>query len=249
MPTYKMRALVLSKTKLKDSDLILSFLASDGSQVRAVAKGIRKPKSRLRGTVEIFAEVSLLCAKGKNLDVVTEAELIDAHEHCRSDYERICASEVICELLKKVSMEDHPQRNLFDMAQASLGEIGLCELSSLKLVVASSILKVTSLLGYRPILDRCAVCGGELDELDSKITFSLESGGCLCNSCGASGNKRAESKDLIAWVSAVISSTFSEIATYRPSPDMLAAIITFSCRWLETHASIHLKSIQYLVNA
>lgn len=248
MPTYTMHAIVLSKTKLKDSDLIITLLASDGSQVRAVAKGIRKPRSRLRGTVEVFSEVSLLCAKGRNLDIITEAKLIDAHEKCREEYERICAAETVCELLKRVSLEDHPQRNLFEMTVTSIHELGTCNTGSLKLMVASTMLKVASLLGYRPILDRCAVCGGKLDASKDKVAFSMESGGCLCRSCKNSGNIGGEPRELLAWISALISSTFSEIATYRPSPDIVLDIVTFASRWLEVHASTHLKSLQYLMN-
>ena len=65
-PTYSLHAIVLRKTKLGESDLILTLLAEDGRQVRAVAKGARKPNSAFSSRLEIFAEVEALMASGKN---------------------------------------------------------------------------------------------------------------------------------------------------------------------------------------
>ena len=60
MPAYPLRALVLRKTKLGETDLILTLLAADGRQVRAVAKGARKSRSRLGARVEPFSILDLL---------------------------------------------------------------------------------------------------------------------------------------------------------------------------------------------
>ena len=64
-PTYSLHAIVLRKTKLGESDLILTLLAEDGRQVRAVAKGARKPNSPFSSRLEIFAEVEALMASGR----------------------------------------------------------------------------------------------------------------------------------------------------------------------------------------
>ena len=73
--TYRCRAIVLDKTKLGESDLILTLLADDGRQVRAVAKGARKPGSKLAARCELCCEVDLLLAHGRNLDIVSQAAL------------------------------------------------------------------------------------------------------------------------------------------------------------------------------
>ena len=71
--TYHARACVLDRTKLGETDLILTLLGSNGAQLRAVAKGARKPGGKLAGKVQLFCECDLLLACGKNLDVVAEA--------------------------------------------------------------------------------------------------------------------------------------------------------------------------------
>ena len=73
MPSYRAHALVLRKTKLGETDAIVTLLAEDGRELRAVAKGLRKPGSKLGGVLEPFTEVSLLLHTGRSLDVVSEA--------------------------------------------------------------------------------------------------------------------------------------------------------------------------------
>ena len=78
-PTYTARVIVVRKTKLGESDLILTLLAEDGSQLRAVAKGARKPKSSFASRLELFSVADVLCAKGRSLDVVSEARLVEGN--------------------------------------------------------------------------------------------------------------------------------------------------------------------------
>ena len=85
--TYRCRAIVLDKTKLGESDLILTLLADSGAQVRAVAKGARKPGSRLAARCELACSVDLLLARGRSLDVVSQAELMAAPLGPAPDYD------------------------------------------------------------------------------------------------------------------------------------------------------------------
>ena len=75
-PTYSVRGIVLRKTKLAETDLIVTLLADDGTQRRAVAKGARKPSSTFASRLELYAEADLLCSVGRSLDVVKEARLV-----------------------------------------------------------------------------------------------------------------------------------------------------------------------------
>ena len=86
-PTYDARAIVLRKTKLGESDLILTLLAEDGSQIRAVAKGARKPVSSFAARLELYSVVDLLVARGRSLDIVKEARLVESNERLRRDIE------------------------------------------------------------------------------------------------------------------------------------------------------------------
>ena len=81
-PTYGARAIVLRKTKLGESDLIVTMLAEDGSQMRAVAKGARKPASSFAARLELYSVADALLARGRSLDIVKEVRLVEATSAC-----------------------------------------------------------------------------------------------------------------------------------------------------------------------
>ncbi len=104
-PTYTARALVLRKTKLGETDLVLTLLAEDGSQMRAVAKGARKPANAFSARLELYSVVDVLCSKGRSLDVVCEARLLESNECVRLDLEHAAAAAPMAELLDRVTQD------------------------------------------------------------------------------------------------------------------------------------------------
>ncbi len=101
--TYTARAIVLRKTKLGESDLIVTLLAQDGSQVRAVAKGARKPSSPFAARLELYSSVDLL--EGRSLDIVKEARIASSHERLRRDLEHAACAAPMAELLDRATEE------------------------------------------------------------------------------------------------------------------------------------------------
>jgi DNA repair protein RecO (recombination protein O) len=184
MPAYPLRALVLRKTKLGETDLILTLLAADGRQVRAVAKGARKSKSRLGARVEPFSVLDLLLHTGRNLEIIAEAETLQTHDALRADYDRTMAASVVVDVLDKSSVEGQAEPQLFDMALVTLDVMESVPVSALEPLVLAFLLKSLAMHGYRPSLDRCAACGAEPE---APLAFSVEAGGVLCSHCAAQG--------------------------------------------------------------
>ncbi|MDP2400981.1 MAG: DNA repair protein RecO [Actinomycetota bacterium] len=181
MPLRSVRALVLRKTKLGETDTIVTMLGSDGYQLRAVAKGMRKPGSRLGGRLEPYSVVDLLLHIGRSLDVVTEAESVRTHAALREDFDRSTAAGVVVDVLDKVSVEGQGEQRLFGLTDATLTALEDVSAEGLELVVVAFLGKIMAMQGYRPELDSCACCaehaaGGRL--------FSLVDGGVLCPGCG-----------------------------------------------------------------
>ncbi len=163
-PTYKARAMVLRKTKLGESDLILTFLTQEGSQVRAVAKGARKPASAFSARLELYSVVDVMCAKGRSLDVVSEARLVASNEHLRLDLEHAAAAAPMAELLDRVTQEGLENPKLFACTEAAFACMGDLPGSQAPLVCAAHLLKTLAFSGLRPSLDVCAVCGAVAGE-------------------------------------------------------------------------------------
>ena len=115
--TYRVSAIVLDKVKLKECDLILTLLASDGRQLQAGAKGARKPGGRLAARCELFCTVDLLLARGHSLDIISQAELLEAPLGAGPDYARLMAASAVAEVAKRCSFEDAEDRYIFPITQ------------------------------------------------------------------------------------------------------------------------------------
>lgn len=146
--TYRTKVLVLDKTKLKETDLILTMLDERGRQVRAVAKGARKPGGRLAARCELFCTVDMLLAHGRSLDVVSQAELMEAPLGVAPDYETTCAASAIAEVARVCSFEDAEDPFTFAITQRALALVGSgLDTAHMDLLVAAYVFKLLSHVG------------------------------------------------------------------------------------------------------
>lgn len=243
MPAYPLRALVLRKTKLGETDLILTLLASDGSQVRAVAKAARKPKSRLGARVEPFSVLDLLMHSGRNLDIVAEAETLATHDGLRADYDRTMAAAVVADLLDKGSVEGQAEPQMFDMALVTLDVMETAPVPALEPLVLAFLLKALAMHGYRPSLDRCAACGGEPT---GAMAFSVDGGGVLCGSCFGEGSGAypltREARDAVR---ALLRAKMAEVPELGMSPVLLGEVRRVVRAYTGFHIPARLKALDY----
>ena len=87
--TYRTEAIVLRRKDIGEADRILTLFTPQLGKVRVVAKGIRKPRSRKAGHLELFTRAKLLLATGRDLDIITQAEGLDAYPRDRRESARI----------------------------------------------------------------------------------------------------------------------------------------------------------------
>jgi DNA repair protein RecO (recombination protein O) len=235
MPSYPLRALVLRKTKLGETDLILTLLAADGGQVRAVAKGARKPKSRLGARTEPFTVLDLLLHSGRNLEIVAEAETLASHDAIRSDYDRCTAASVVADVLDKISVEGQTEPQLFEMALVTLDVMETAPVDTLDLLVVAFLLKALAMQGYRPSLDVCAACGEAPGE---EQRFSVEAGGILCGRCADGSGGVALSSGARALMRALMRARMSEV----PDADAPPAVRTEALRVVRAYVGFHVPA-------
>ncbi len=244
--TYRTRAIVLDRTKLAEQDLILTLLAADGCQVRAVAKGARKPGGRLAARVELFCETDFLLAAGRSLDVVSEAQTVEPHVALRGDYERVAAASAVAEVARLTCYEDAPDGFLHPICSRALRA---CEEAAdrahLDLVVAAYALKVLAHGGWRPELSGCCACG------DADVTyFSAAAGGVLCASCAREvAGARGLSKPQVAWLRALLSLTFDELLAAQIDAETAIALLGTAHVWAATHLDARLRAMEFFVGA
>ncbi|WP_307739839.1 DNA repair protein RecO [uncultured Parolsenella sp.] len=238
-------AIVIDRTKLGESDLILTLLETDGSQGRAVAKGARKPGGRLAARVQLFSELDLLLALGHNLDVVAEAQLTDPHEALRGDLDRLSAASVVCECARLTSFPDAPDAFLAPICSRALRA---CEEADgrahLDVAAAAYVLKVLSHQGWRPVLDACVACG------ETPVTrFSALAGGALCESC-ARNVEGAELVDgaTLGWLAALVGLTFDELLASPVDADTAARLLAIAHVWAATHLDARMRAMEFALS-
>lgn len=242
MPPYRIQALSLKKTKLGETDLIVTFLAADGCQVRAVAKGARKPGSRFGGRVEPFTVVNMLLHSGRTLETVTEAEIVTSHAAIREDYDRAQAASVVADFLDKISVECQPEDRLFALSLATLDAMDVAEGDTLLALVVAFLLKGMAMHGYRPQLEACAACGGPVAG-DGRFSFAL--GGPMCAACTTADPATARmSADARSALRLLMNARMTDIAGLRVPRAILAECMGLLRGLIAYHVPARLKALE-----
>jgi len=243
MASYPVRALVLRKTKLGETDTILTLLAGDGHQIRAVAKGLRKPGGRFGARLEPFAVVDLLLHTGRSLDVVTEAQTVATHALLREDIDRSAAASVVVDLLDKISVEGQPEPKLFSLSTTTLDVMELAPVESLRGLVVAFLIKAMAMHGYRPQLESCACCAQELGE---SREFSVSGGGSLCPQCGTLDATTVRfSPQGRAWLERLMQARMAEVPSLDMSEDAVRDCFDLVRSFVAFHIPARLKALDY----
>jgi len=167
----------LRSIKYGEADIILTLLGCRTGKISAIAKGARKPKSRMRGTVQLFNYGNYLLYRGKSFYTVTQCETKEPFTILREDLLKFAYASYIAELLTEVLPEEEINTGAFILLISVLNMIAKKEeILAVRLFDA----KLLKLAGYQPQLTACVACGGRLDE---NIVFSAREGGVLCSGC------------------------------------------------------------------
>jgi DNA repair protein RecO (recombination protein O) len=184
--TYRTEAIVLRRKDFGEADRMLTLFTPERGKVRVVAKGIRKPRSRKAGHLELFTCSRLLLAKGRDLDVITQAETVNAYRPLREDLLRGAYAAYAVELLDRFMPDEQENSELYALLRGALGWI--CVSPNLALTARYYELQLLSLAGFQPELRQC-VAGGEKIVAEDQF-FSPEEGGVVCAKCGSAGPSR-----------------------------------------------------------
>jgi DNA repair protein RecO (recombination protein O) len=172
-------AIVLRQRKLGDADKILTLYTANRGKLEAVAKGVRKPRSKLAGHVEPLAHATFQLAQGRNLDIVTQAETIEAFADLRDDLDRLSRALYACELLDRFT---EPREEHFDLYRLLLDTLRrIATRADLDTPVRYFEMRLLDILGYRPELEECVTCRERLRAVTNYWTAG--GGGVVCPNC------------------------------------------------------------------
>ena len=170
---YTTQGIVLRTYKLGEADRIIVLVSPDRGMIRAVAKGVRKTKSKFGSRLEPTTHVSLQIHKGKtDLDLITQVETLDYFRSIREDFSRLTKAVAMLEAVDQVALLGEPAVDLHRML---LGALNSLEENDSPLIVASFFLKLLALEGSGPVVGQCVACSDT-----TVVAFSNEEGGVMC---------------------------------------------------------------------
>jgi DNA repair protein RecO (recombination protein O) len=178
--SYRCEGVVLKRHDFGEADRVVVLFTRQRGKLRAVAKGVRRTTSRLAGHLELFSHAELQLARGRDLELITQADTRNAFRRLREDLTLTSHAYLVAELADALTEEEAEQPELFALllqAFAAL-EVG----RDPRLVVNHFQVALLGMVGYRPSLEACLLCRDELRP--GANGFSAFLGGVLCPRCG-----------------------------------------------------------------
>jgi DNA repair protein RecO (recombination protein O) len=177
---YVTDAIVLSRFDLGEADRVLTLITPDHGKLKAIAKGIRRPTSRLGGSLEPFAELTVGLARGRTFDVVTEVRVGHAWLGLRDNLESAATAWYLAELADRSLEERHEAQPMYALLRRAyeLLDAGMTP----GRVARWYEMHLADELGQRPEVDRCVECDRML-EASETFRWVPPLGGVVCRRC------------------------------------------------------------------
>ncbi|MDQ3620008.1 MAG: DNA repair protein RecO [Actinomycetota bacterium] len=234
---YKDEGVVLKTIKLGEADRIVTIYTRHHGKVRAVAKGVRKTKSRFGARLEPYTLVDLIVYRGrKELDTITGADIISSFKTLKTGYAGLTAAAALADLVEKITPERERAVSVYALLLAGLQSL---EAGGGNTVVPAFLVKLLSLSGYHPALSVCAGCG----DPGGLGAISAEMGGAVCRSCWTEDeNAFRLAPERIALIERFLASDLG-----YPAPDQDAFEVTDALRrYTEYYLERPLRSLSLL---
>ncbi|MDT8899043.1 DNA repair protein RecO [Thermanaerothrix sp. 4228-RoL] len=212
----KVEAVVLEHQEWGEADRLLTLFTREYGRMRAIAKGVRRIRSRKAGHLEPFTRVALVLARGRDLWIITQAETLEANLALHGDLEGIGYASYVAELLERLTYEEGPNPNLYRLLVDTLRRLDE-NLDPPALILRYFELHILDLAGFRPELTECVTCRRLIQPEDQYFSSSL--GGVLCPTCGkVEPSARPVSMNALRYLRHLQRSTYPEARRARPNP-------------------------------
>ena len=243
--TYKTEAVVLRSIRFGEADRVLHLYTLARGRVGAIAKGVRRTRSRFGGRLEPLSHVELLLHQGSGeLATVTGADLVHSHSAVRDDTYRLGVGLVGAEAMLRLFPEQEASDRAFQALTRFLDQLDEAPSRSpqppqLDPLGLSFQLKLLWLAGYLPHLGSCAECGGE----GPFAGYSPQAGGVVCESCARAGGVIALSSAALAAMERLVRSPLSESGSAGLSERSARQVLTVVTASYEHHGGFRLRTL------
>ncbi len=189
MNNFVTDAINLKTYNLSDNDKIVLMYSKEKGLIKGVAKGCKKPKSKLGARMDCLIANTLMLYKGKNLDTICEAQAINTFKQSRTDLDKLFNSVYISEIVGNFGLENDPaSEEIYNLLYKALEKISNAkDKKEILIGVIKFQLKFMQISGFGIELDTCLCCSKPI--LNEDMSFSPQRGGVICKNCNKSGIK------------------------------------------------------------
>ena len=242
-------AINLKSYNLKDSDKIVVMYSKDLGLIRGVAKGVKKPKSRLGARMDSLVANKVMLYKGKNLDTICQAEALNTFKDSRQDYDKLMYSSYISEIISIFGVEDDPSsKEVYDLFYKALDRISNADSKKdVMIAVIKFQLKMMLIVGFGLEFDTCLCCREEI--LNEDMYFSIQMGGVVCEECNKDlGVKLKLHHKMRDFMQAMMQFDFNYESEYDKKATEKVCDVCFNLlnEYIQSHTDKKIKSISIL---
>jgi DNA repair protein RecO (recombination protein O) len=176
---YRCEGIVIRRRDFGEADRLVTLLTDNYGKIRALAKGTRRTKSRLGGHLEPYARTNLLIARGRNLDIITQAQVRDSMSHLRQSERSILYAGHWAEIADQLMVEAQENRFAYGALVRALTSLELDRAPDITSRICEW--EFLSAAGFQPELFVCTSCGRSIEP--GANGFHIEAGGVVCPSC------------------------------------------------------------------
>lgn len=243
--SYKTEAVVLRSIRLGEADRVLHLYTLDRGRVGAVAKGVRKTRSRFGARLEPLSHVDLVLHRGSGeLDTVTGVQLLRAHDRAREDLYRLSVGQIGMEAMLRLFSEQETNERAFTAVTRFLDLLDELprgvERPALDPLALAFQLKLLWLSGYLPHLKSCAECGTEREPL---VGYSPQAGGAVCGGCAGRTESLAMTAAGIAGIEALLASPLADALGLRLTERVRRDALQVVTSSYEYHGGFRLRTL------
>ena len=249
MNNFVTDAINLKSYNLSEADKIIVMYSKDKGLIRGVAKGVKKPKSKLGARMDLLVANKLMLYKGKNLDRICQAEALNTFNKTRQDMDKIFYSMYITEVVNNFGVEDDPcSAEIYDILYKALDKISNASGNvEMLIAVIKFQLKMMQISGFGVELNNCLCCGKEIK--DKNMYFSSQTGGVVCFEC----NDKMKLKTLLHYklrdfLNVCEQNDFDESSEYEQKANEKVCLVCFELlkEYITRHSSKKFNSTEIL---
>lgn len=183
MNNYVTDAINLKSYNLNEADKIILMYSKENGLIKGVAKGIKKPKSKLGARMDLLVANTLQLLKGRSMDTVIQAQTINNFKKTREDIDKIMLSSYISELVVNFGEgSESASKEIYELLYKALNRVSEAETKKDALIAAIKFqMKILLIMGFCVELDSCLCCREQV--LDEEMYFSSQMGGIVCKEC------------------------------------------------------------------